>query len=346
MQTSTNMAIIETKKEMSKMAKISIIVPIYNTEDYLRRCLNSLKNQTEKDIEFILIDDASNDNSLEIMEDYQKKDPRFKIITNSKNQGVSIARNKGIEQATGQYIGFVDSDDYLDLDYYEKLLEAINQKKAPISISETALLGSFEAGEVVDFEKDKITITLGGAYCWQRLFERDLIGTERFIEHCRFEDIAFTFFMQMKAQRIIIGRNTKYHYCRDNQNCFNYINKETPQSVLDLFKITNYLKEKVELPEYAIYENQVKDINLSYTLMVSDLLDSFLPPEECSPLVNHLDALIAKKYKKELMNYHIYSDFDTLFKYRDKKMQKEYLTMEEKECEDYFKTKIKAMIKK
>ena len=77
------------------MAKISVIVPIYNTEVLLRRCLDSLRSQTERDIEFILVDDASTDKSIDIMETYRKKDARFKIISLSQNEGVSIARNKG-----------------------------------------------------------------------------------------------------------------------------------------------------------------------------------------------------------------------------------------------------------
>jgi len=328
------------------MAKISVVVPIYNMEDFLKRCLTSLKYQTEEDIEFLLIDDASTDSSIEIMETFHNQDLRFKIISLSENQGVSITRNKGIDLASGDYIGFVDSDDYIDLDYYEKLLEVINRKNCPISISESALLGSFEAGEIVEFRKEAIPITLGGAYCWQRLFSRDLIGDDRFLEHCRFEDVAFTFWMQMKSEKMIVARNTKYHYCRDNENSFNYKERDTPQSILDLFEVTNYLKEKVENVNYEYYQTQVKDINLSFALTMSDLLETFVPQEECSSIMNHLDVLIAKKYKKELINHCFYSDFDTLFKYRDKNIQQPYLAMDENSCEELFKSRVKTMIKK
>ncbi len=226
------------------MAKTSVIVPIYNTEDYLKRCLTSLENQTECDIEFLLINDGSTDNSLDIMEVYHNRDPRFKIFSFTQNEGVSIARNKGIEISSGKYIGFVDSDDYIDPDYYEKLLEVIDRKNSSISISETALLSSFEAGDKIDFKKDETPITLGGAYCWHRLFKRDLIGEDRFLKHCRFEDIAFTFLMQMKCEQMAVARNTKYHYCMDNKNSFDYTERKTPKSILDLFRVTNYLEEK------------------------------------------------------------------------------------------------------
>ena len=102
------------------MPKISVIVPVYKVEKFLPKCLESLINQTLKDIEIICINDGSPDNSLKILEEYAKKDSRIKII-NQKNAGPSVARNNGMSAASGEYIGFVDSDDWIDLDFYEKL---------------------------------------------------------------------------------------------------------------------------------------------------------------------------------------------------------------------------------
>ena len=95
--------------------KISIIVPIYNTEKYLGNCLNSIINQTYKNLEIILINDGSTDNSLSICNNYKNKDNRIKIV-NKTHTGVSDTRNIGIKNATGEYIGFVDSDDYIEQD--------------------------------------------------------------------------------------------------------------------------------------------------------------------------------------------------------------------------------------
>jgi len=99
---------------------VSIIVPVHNTENYLEECLDSLINQTLNEIEIIVVNDGSTDNSLKILEDYSKKDNRIKLI-NKENEGQSVARNVGLKHATGEYIAFVDSDDYIDLDAYEKL---------------------------------------------------------------------------------------------------------------------------------------------------------------------------------------------------------------------------------
>ena len=103
------------------MIKVSIIVPVYNTEKYLSRCLDSIINQTLKEIEIICINDGSTDKSFEILTEYAKKDKRIVIINFEQNHGVSFARNKALEIAKGHYIGFVDSDDYVDLKYYEEL---------------------------------------------------------------------------------------------------------------------------------------------------------------------------------------------------------------------------------
>lgn len=106
--------------------KISIIVPVFNAEKYLSECLNSLTNQTLKDIEIICVDDGSTDGSLSILEEFCNKDERVKIV-HQENSGVSVARNNGIAKAQGEFVGFVDSDDWVDTDFFEKLYN-VSQK--------------------------------------------------------------------------------------------------------------------------------------------------------------------------------------------------------------------------
>jgi len=105
---------------------ISIIVPVYNVEPYLRRCLDSIRYQTFKELEVILVNDASTDDSGKICEEYVKLDSRFKIIHKPVNEGISAARNTGLEAALGDYIGFVDSDDYIHPQMYETLYRMIS----------------------------------------------------------------------------------------------------------------------------------------------------------------------------------------------------------------------------
>jgi glycosyltransferase involved in cell wall biosynthesis len=113
---------------MNQNPLISVIVPIYNTEKYLRECLDSLINQTYKNLQIILINDGSKDKSGKICEEYAGKDSRI-IYKRVENGGVSSARNKGLALATGDYYHFPDSDDYLELDTYEYLLGLINIHK-------------------------------------------------------------------------------------------------------------------------------------------------------------------------------------------------------------------------
>ena len=115
------------------MAKISVIIPIYNVEKYLDRCMNSILNQTLEDIEIILVDDGSPDNCPQMCDEYAAKDTRIKVV-HKKNQGLGLARNSGLEIATGEFVSFVDSDDYIKLDTYEKVYERIKETDSDICV--------------------------------------------------------------------------------------------------------------------------------------------------------------------------------------------------------------------
>lgn len=113
------------------MSQISVIIPVYNVEKFLRRCLKSVINQTMSDLEIILVDDGSNDNSGEICDEYAKNDDRI-IVIHKENGGLRSARNKGLDIATGEWITFVDSDDYIDTDMYEMLYSNAIEKEVDI----------------------------------------------------------------------------------------------------------------------------------------------------------------------------------------------------------------------
>ena len=109
------------------MPKVSIIIPFYNTEKYIGKCLETVVNQTLDDIEVICVNDCSTDNSLDVVYDFANKDKRIKVINNPLNMKQGASRNIGIKMATGEYIGFIDSDDWIDLDYFEKLYVAVKK---------------------------------------------------------------------------------------------------------------------------------------------------------------------------------------------------------------------------
>ena len=113
--------------------KVSVIIPVYNVEPYLKECLNSIINQTLKDIEIICIDDCSTDNSYQILEEYSKKDNRIIILKNEKNTGgPSTARNKGIDLAKGDYLYFIDSDDYIENNFLEEMYNTAKEYNTDI----------------------------------------------------------------------------------------------------------------------------------------------------------------------------------------------------------------------
>ena len=112
---------------------ISVVVPVYNTSRFLRQCVDSLINQTWKDVEFILVDDGSTDDSLEILKEYQKRDARIKVLE-QKNLHAGVARNNGMKQATGKYIIFLDSDDFFEPDLLKSALLCAQKNRAEIVI--------------------------------------------------------------------------------------------------------------------------------------------------------------------------------------------------------------------
>ena len=125
------------------MDTISVIVPVYNIEGYLGKCIDSIIAQTYKDLEIILVDDGSSDHCGAICDKYAKKDNRIKVI-HKPNGGLSDARNHGIEAATGSYLGFVDGDDYIEPQMYEKLHNALVENDAEMSICSFRYVGGYE----------------------------------------------------------------------------------------------------------------------------------------------------------------------------------------------------------
>ena len=166
---------------------ISIIVPCYNSEKYLERCVYSLINQTIKNIEIILINDGSTDKTGELCEYYANLDKRIKVI-HKKNEGVAYARNTGIDFATGKYIGFVDSDDFVELDMYEILYSAMISNDADIS---QCSYNRVEGKKIIPINKTQNNIILNNEdgmknvidatiffpAVWNKLYKRNIIKT-------------------------------------------------------------------------------------------------------------------------------------------------------------------------
>lgn len=193
------------------MIKVSVIIPVYNTEKYLRNCLNSIITQTLREIEIICINDGSTDSSLEILREYAQRDDRFVVISQT-NKGQSFARNKGIDVARGEYIAFVDSDDYLEKQSnYELLYNQAIISNADIVKGQykQEIDGSVEFFINEEIKKDKNNFCL--EFC-SALFKRALINKYciRFQNICDMEDPIFTFNCAILANKVKIVDNVNY----------------------------------------------------------------------------------------------------------------------------------------
>ena len=138
------------------MSKVSVIIPVYNDAVYVKRCLDSLINQTLHDIEIIIVDDGSTDNTPQVLKEYSQKDNRISIIT-QENSKQGTARNKGLKFASGDYIAFLDSDDWVDNDYFEKMLDASERTGVDISVSSAIRIKKFDrVSKYIEYDEEKI----------------------------------------------------------------------------------------------------------------------------------------------------------------------------------------------
>ncbi len=190
--------------------KLSVIVPVYNAEKYLRRCADSILNQTYTDLELIMINDSSPDGSLAIMEEYAHRYPERVQIKTVPNHRQGAARNVGMELARGEYFGFVDSDDWIEPDMYQKLMEAALEADADVAICD--IRSRFEeTGETeVDGAYDNNRLAVGSA-C-NKVFRRSAVGDIRFPADLWYEDFAFSARVLLSGASTVYVREALYDY--------------------------------------------------------------------------------------------------------------------------------------
>lgn len=261
------------------MAKkdISIIVPIYNAENYLKKCIDSLVNQTKKELEILLINDGSTDKSEEIINSYQ--DSRIKYYKN-KNQGIGKTRNFGIEKSTGKYIMFIDSDDYLDEKACEILYNKAENDKLEIVLCDFYKLydsGKLEEVKQPSFKnsslKDNPKILNENLSPWAKIYKRELIikNDIKFIENLKYEDAPFVSIALDKARKIgKVDQCLNYYLVHENSETT--IRDEKVFDILEIvniirkyFKNKNYIKETLDkltvriITNYTIQQRMQKD---------------------------------------------------------------------------------------
>lgn len=256
--------------------KISIIVPVYNSKQYLKRCINSLICQNYGNVEIIVIDDGSTDNSLTILKDLAKQDSRIKVF-HQINMGQGLARNVGLENATGDYVAFVDSDDFVHPDIYVRLLSLALKYKADVTVcgrtrfynkqfkfntlnSNKQLLEVHKySGEEAAFHLFAITSDIKPAL-WDKLYKIELFKDIKFPNYI-FEDAAVMYKVLMTANRVVTTKESLYAYFIHNGSTITM--PWNKNKLYSFFRVTNEIeKELTKLRKVdLIYASYVWKLN-------------------------------------------------------------------------------------
>jgi len=253
--------------------KVSIIVPIYKVEDYLKRCVDSITNQTYKNLEIVLVDDGSPDNCPAICDELEKTDERIKVV-HKENGGLSDARNAGMDVSTGDYIGFVDSDDYIDADMFEILVDAIEEHDADISccrytriwddgkVEKVGNDDSVNVYEGLDGLKEYLYARTVDPFAWNKLFKAEQLGNlkypdknVRFIKGILGEDNPFNIELLKTTKRLVVVGKSKYNYLQAREGAItnSAVSQKKIDSVFFWDTVSKDCKENYpELLEYAV----------------------------------------------------------------------------------------------
>ena len=272
--------------------KVSVIIPVYNTEDYLKECIESLVNQTLREIEILIVNDGSTDSSLEIMKEFKNKYPNIIKIFDKVNGGQASARNYALPFAQGEYLGFVDSDDWVDSTMYEEMYEKAEKEDADIVICD--MVDHFPDRTVCypssRFE-NKFKVT--PSEC-NKLFKRSLVKEDVFPVGLWYEDFEFTTMQLMKTDCISVIHKGLYHcHCREVSTMYNN-NSEKNQ---DILVVLEHLVEYVEKNGwYEKYKNVLEYLYIDHVLITSINRVQKQTNEKKKIVINNLRKEVLKKY--------------------------------------------------
>lgn len=278
------------------MVKVSVIVPVYKVEKYIQRCVDSILSQTLKQIELILVDDGSPDNCPLICDQYAGKDSRVKVI-HQNNMGVSSARNAGLSIAVGEYVGFVDADDYVDICMFEKLYECAVKQNCLISCCNLNYID--ENGNIERFDSDGFDIIKSEQLfaimfntnlhlrmgVWNKIYNHKLLSDVIFdnSQHMS-EDLLFLLKVIFKTDKIGYLKEGLYYYLRHRQGAATSM----PYGIFEIERLRNtqYMTEYIKSSYPAIYPQAVsyKCINGDLTV-INKMIESKVKDREMIALV-------------------------------------------------------------
>ena len=270
------------------MPKVSIIVPVYNVERYIVRSMDSLVNQTLKDIEIIVVNDGSTDNSKKLIEIYQEKYPNKIKLVDKENGGLSDARNYGIPHATGEYIAFLDSDDYVELDTYEKMYN--KAKEDDSDLVECDFIWEYPDRKKIDtgkiYNNKKEMLTYARVVAWNKLIKRSLIEEHKieFPKGLRYEDVEFFYKMVPYYNKVSFVKEPLIHYIQRSSSISNTQNERTKEIFTIMDNVIKYYKEN------NLYEEYKTELEYTYARLLL-----------CSSLFR-ITKIEDAKIRKQLLN--------------------------------------------
>ena len=307
---------------------ISVIVPVYNVEKYLKKCIESILMQTFHNFELICVNDGTTDNSRSILEKYKQEDKRI-IIIDKKNGGLSSARNEGLKYAKGEFISFVDSDDWITPDMLEKLYKNITFFNSDISMCAVNLFDELSQSikndsyfnfsifpkdfdnKVFSFEDTKNFIMDIPVMAWNKLYRHDFLKqcNAKFPDGKIFEDGPFFFSIFFKTKRVSIVRDTLYYYRINREGS---LTQKNGKNLFDIIVVVNLMFNELKNSnifkdvKYEFFKRKADDIIYRYELIPASLKSLFskkFKKSSCLLNENYFDfSIINKKYPVSYKN--------------------------------------------
>ena len=301
-------------KENNLKIDLSIIIPVYNREDFLPYCLDSIEeNKTQYCYEIIAIDDGSTDNSIKILEDYSKKYKNIKVIKEP-NQGAASARNNGLNHATGKYVAFIDSDDYISNDFIEKLLTIAMNNDCDIVncgyyIKDNDKLIS-KYGKVIRTEKGILTdiLNIDGFLC-MKIIKIELLFDVRLPEGYWYEDMIVRSLILSKCKKFVSIKDCLYYYRQHSSNISKVVEHTTNYKCLSQYYLASYIidyAKKINIPIDDTFKNI---LYYEYTFMLYNR--TLKLPKDLRKKVFYLSS---KQIENLKLDYLLYKD-DFIDKY-------------------------------
>lgn len=248
------------------MPKVSVIVPVYNVDKYLDKCIVSLINQTLDEIEIIIVNDGSTDSSKQIAMSYKEKYPNKIVYLEKQNGGLSDARNYGIPYATGEYIAFLDSDDYVELDMYEKMYNIAQKENSDMVecdfIWEYPDKTKIDVGTIYNGKKEMIVNAR--VVAWNKLIKKSILDEAK-IEYpkgLRYEDVEFFYKMVPFYNKVSFVKEPLVHYIQRSNSISNSQNERTKEIFTVLNNVIEYYKEN------SLYEEYKTELEYTYARLL------------------------------------------------------------------------------